>query len=463
MNDYGFLSVVDERRDMLDRLSDEIWEYAELAFSEYSSAEALTRALEAEGFAVQKGLAGIPTAFSGRFGNGGPVIGILGEFDALSGLGQIADATQCEPDGKPAGHGCGHNLLGVGSLGAAMAVKRFLEISGRPGTVVCYGCPGEEGGSGKAFMARDGVFDGLDAALSWHPKDITEVRTCTTLANIQALYIFDGKAAHAANVPELGRSALDAVELMNVGVNFLREHMIQDARIHYAITDAGGISPNVVQPHAEVLYLIRAPRMAQARELYARVNDIAKGAALMTGTMEAHTFIKACSEVVTNDVIQRDLQRIMEVLPPPEPDGASIEYARKLTLNSLMDFPNHDPESPIPLGVSPYNEGNPLQRSSTDVGDVSWVCPTAQIHAATWAKGTPGHSWQVVAQGKNDNAHAMTRYAAKVLAAEAVALMTDPDLLAAAKAEHRAKVGPKGYEPPIPKGVQPKAMNAFGK
>ena len=463
MTDYGYLSVIDEKREMLDRLSDAIWDHPELAFAEHAASAELIGALEAEGFEVERNLAGIPTAFSGRFGKGGPVIGLLGEFDALSGLGQRAGVTEPRPDGRAAGHGCGHNLLSVGSLGAAMAVKRYLETTGAPGTVIYYGCPGEEGGSGKAFMARDGAFDALDAALSWHPKDITEVRCCSTLANIQVLYRFDGRAAHAAYVPEQGRSALDAVELMNVGVNFLREHMIPDARVHYAITDSGGISPNVVQPHAEVLYLIRAPRNDQARELYGRVNDIAKGAALMTGTTESHVFIKACSNVVTNGVIQSDLARIMKELTPPMPEASSVEWARELTLRGLGDMPNHDPDEPLHTGVIPYVDVETLQRSSTDVGDVSWVCPTAQISVAAWVKGTPAHSWQAVAQGKGARAHQMTRYAAKVLAAEAVALLTRPELLEAAKAEHRRKVGPEGYVPPIPQGVRPVAMEELGK
>ena len=463
MKEPNYLSIIDEKRAFLDELSDAIWDSPELAFTEYKSAEALIRALEAEGFRVARDLAGISTAFSGRFGSGSPVIGILGEYDALSGLGQQAGATRPEPNGKPAGHGCGHNLLGVGSLGAAMAAKRFLEMSGKPGTVIYYGCPGEEGGSGKAFMARDGVFDELDAALCWHPKDETEVRTQGSLANIQVLYKFDGRAAHAAHVPEQGRSALDAVELMNVGVNFLREHMMSGARIHYAITDTGGISPNVVQPHAEVLYLIRAPHNAQVRELYARVNDIAKGAALMTGTSESHEFIKACSNIVTNDAIQSDLFRIMEQIAPPDPDSEDMAFARELTVHGLADVAKSDPEAPLFLGAKPFLEPEALQHSSTDVGDVSWVCPTAQIHTATWAKGTPGHSWQAVAQGKTPRAHAMMRYASKVLGAEAVELLTNPELLAAAKAEHRGKVGPKGYEPPIPEGIRPRPMDAFRK
>ena len=455
--DLGFLSVIDEKKEFLDRLADAVWEVPELAFTEYASAKLLTDALRQEGFAVEEGLAGIETAFSGAYGEGRPVIGILGEFDALSGLGQEAGVPEKKPDGKACGQGCGHNLLGVGSLAAALAAKRFLEEKKCPGTVVYFGCPGEEGGSGKAFMARDGVFDGLDAALSWHPERKVEVRNSLSLANYQVLYRFDGKAAHAAAQPHEGRSALDAVELMNTGVNYLREHMIPEARVHYAITDAGGRSPNVVQPHAEVLYLIRAPKNSEVAALYERVNDIAKGAALMSGTTESHEFIKACSNVVPNETIQRDLQKVMDAIPSPEPTEEDIAFAKALTEKGLAGYADADPERPLHWERRPYPPV--VQRfGSTDVGDTIWVCPTAQIHTATWAAGTPGHSWQVTAQGKTGYAHDMTRYAGKVLGAEAARLLSDPDLLAAAQEEHRKAVGPDGYIPPIPKDVKPRPL-----
>lgn len=300
-----YLSIIDRKQLLFKSTSDFIWEHPETAFTEYESAACLLAALREEGFEVEEGLAGIPTAFLGRFGSGRPVIGILGEFDALSGLGQESPATERSPDGKPCGHGCGHNLLGAASLAAAVAVKAYLESSGKAGTVIYFGCPGEEGGSGKTFMVRDGVFDGVDAAIGWHPDDETGVRTKSSLANCQVLYKFDGTAAHAAIEPYNGRSALDAMELMNVGANFLREHIIPDARLHYAITDAGGLSPNVVQPHAEVLYLIRAPHSSQVSEICSRVDDIARGAALMAGVTSQREFIKACSEVVLNSTLSQ--------------------------------------------------------------------------------------------------------------------------------------------------------------
>ena len=281
--EYEDLKIIEEKAAALGALADGVWEHPETAFTEFVSAGLLADFLEKEGFAVTRGVADIPTAFSARYGSGRPVIGLLGEFDALSGLSQKAGVAQpCPLEAGGNGHGCGHNLLGVGSLAAALAVKQYLQRTGASGTVIYYGCPGEEGGSGKAFMARSGVFGELDCALSWHPAEVTNVMQSTTLANIQVLYTFEGIAAHAAGCPEKGRSALDAMELMNVGTNFLREHMIDAARIHYAIIDGGGISPNVVQPHASVLYLIRAPRTEQAQELYRRVNLIAQGMAMAT-------------------------------------------------------------------------------------------------------------------------------------------------------------------------------------
>lgn len=313
-----FLSVLDEKAQFLYNFSDGIWADPETAFTEFHAAGRYCSALRSEGFEVTENLAGIPTAFSGRFGSGHPVIGVLAEFDALSGLSQEGGVTEKRTAGGACGHGCGHNLLGTASLGAAIAIKRFLETQTCSGTVILFGCPGEEGGSGKAFMARDGVFDELDAALCWHPDENTGVRVQTSLANCQVLYKFNGKAAHAGAEPHLGRSALDAVELMDIGANYLREHMIDQARVHYAITDAGGFSPNVVQPHAEVLYLIRAPRSAQVKELYERVNDIARGAALMTGTTVEIDFVKACSDTILNDTLQRVLYEKMAQIGVPE-------------------------------------------------------------------------------------------------------------------------------------------------
>lgn len=476
MNKHTVNERIDERKGKLSALSDEIWGYAELAFGEHQSADALCRALEKEGFAVSRDVAGISTAFSASYGSGSPVIGILGEFDALSGLSQQAGCaarTPIQPGG--AGHGCGHNMLGVGSIAAVVGVKEYLAATGKPGTVIYYGTPGEEGGSGKAFMAREGVFDCLDAALTWHPSDLNAVMAGSSLANVQVAYKFKGVAAHAAGAPHLGRSALDAVELMNVGVQFLREHVIPEARIHYAITNTGGYSPNVVQPEAEVLYLIRAPKNAQVQEIYARVNKIANGAAMMTETELEIDFYKACSNLVPNTTLERLIYNNLSGLDLPQYTPDELDFARKIqdsvenksdTVAALLEkaadydtkvlLREHLGEA-INNFVLPYTPNEAAMAGSTDVGDVSWVCPTAQVNTACYASGTPGHSWQLVAQGKENVAHTAMLHAGKVIAATAIDLLEHPDLLEKAKAEHRDRVG-AGYVCPIPKGVAPRAM-----
>lgn len=467
------LSVIDEKQRELTALSDQIWEHPELNFREYTSSGVLCSALEKYGFTIEKGLAGIPTAFSGRFGSGGPVIGILGEFDALSGMSQKAGVAVKEPlPGDGCGHGCGHNLLGVGSLAAAVAVKSWLEQTGKPGTVIYFGCPGEEGGSGKAFMARDGVFDELDAAVSWHPNALNSVWSFSTLANVQVRYHFTGKSAHAAVSPHLGRSALDALELMNTGVQYLREHIIPEARVHYAITNTGGISPNVVQAEAEVLYLIRAPKNAQVQEIYDRVNDIARGAALMAGTGVTIKMDKSCSNIVVNRTLEEVLYRNMNEIPLPEYTAEEENFAKAIQdsiegrqtmadrLEKTMGAKGramgeaYDKQSLYHF-VMPYNPSNKPLSGSSDVGDVSWICPTSQILAVTCAGGTAEHSWQMVAQGKTSAAHKGMLYAGKVLAGAVIDLMLDTELIKKANEEHAVQTGPEGYRPLLTPDVKP--------
>lgn len=470
------VECINAKADMLTQASDNIWEYAEMAFREHKSMNEICAILEAEGFKVEKGIGDVETAFSGTYGTGKPVIGILGEFDALDNLNQVAGATHKESfkEGCP-GHGCGHNLFGIGSLAAAIAVKEYLKETGASGTVVYFGTPGEEGGSGKAFMAREGVFDGLDAAITWHPGSVNMASNNSSLANIQVKFKYDGISAHAAGDPQNGRSALDAVELLNIGVQFLREHMIPEARIHYAITDAGGFSPNVVQPHAEVLYLIRAPKNAQVKKLYDRVMKIANGAALMTETTMEYEFIKACSNVVNNVTLERALDKNLHAVPLPEYTAEELETAQAYKDTTaaepdelaekysaggpeVVKFIKEHQGGPLNNFIMPYFPSGKAMGGSTDVGDVSWVCPTAQINAVTLAANTPGHSWQIVAQGKSSIAHKGMLYAGEVMAATVIDLMNDPEMLAAAKAEHAEKVGPEGYICPIPKGIKPQPI-----
>lgn len=455
---YPYLEAIDEKAEILDALSDYLWDHAETAFTEFQSASYMIDVLRQEGFEIEEKLTGIPTAFSGRFGHGKPVVGVLGEFDALSGLSQEPCALEKKAiPGKTCGQGCGHNLFGMASVGAAIAIKRYLEETGSDGTVIFFGTPAEEGGSGKSFMARDGAFDELDYAVAWHPGSSTQVKNNLSLANYQIVYRFDGISSHAGGKPEAGRSALDALELMNVGVQFLREHMTDHCRVHYAITDTGGYSPNVVQGHAEAIYLIRAPKNQEVKELYERVNKIAAGAALMTETTESHEFIKACSNTVINKVLANVMQKRMEEIDPPVPTEEDLAYAKALTEQGLQGASGADPERPIHYEVKPLQ---PIeqQHGSTDVGDVSWVCPTVQLNAANWVAGTVAHSWQATTQGKTAWAKKMARYAAKIMAATAVEVLKYPEILADAKKEHLENVGPNGYEPPIPADVRPKAL-----
>ena len=470
------LSVIDRQADFFRELADEIWDHPELSLKEFRAAALYCRKLRALGFEVTEKLCGIETAFCGRFGSGKPVIGILGEFDALSGLSQEAGSTEAKPlvpGGN--GHGCGHNLLGVGSLAAACAVKEWLEKTGRPGTVIFFGCPGEEGGAGKAFMARDGLWKKLDAALCWHPSDVNQVKTGTNNSSIQVLYRFRGKAAHAAGDPYNGRSALDAVELMNIGVQFLREHMTDDCRIHYAITDAGGVSPNVVQANAAVLYMVRANKVADSVKLQARVDDIARGAALMTGTDFERVFIDGTAELLPNFCIEGALYRNLEEIGVP----AYTEEDRRLASALKASYPGsgiagvygiRDPEIEKTLRrlsgngekaindfIPPLYSTTAFSPGSTDVGDVSWLTPTSQIETVCWPAGVPGHSWQIVACGKSELAHKGMFLAAKVLAGTAVDLLSDGELLARARAEFEERSA-EGYVCPIEENAVPIAL-----
>ena len=470
------LSVIDRQADFFRELADEIWDHPELSLKEFRAADLYCRKLRELGFEVTEKLCGIETAFCGRFGSGKPVIGILGEFDALSGLSQEAGSTEAKPlvpGGN--GHGCGHNLLGVGSLAAACAVKEWLEKTGRPGTVIFFGCPGEEGGAGKAFMAREGLWKKLDAALCWHPSDVNQVKTGTNNSSIQVLYRFRGKAAHAAGDPYNGRSALDAVELMNIGVQFLREHMTDDCRIHYAITDAGGVSPNVVQANASVLYMVRANKVADSVKLQARVDDIARGAALMTGTDFERVFIDGTAELLPNFCIEEALYRNLEEIGVP----AYTEEDRRLASALKASYPGsgiagvygiRDPEIEKTLRrlsgngekaindfIPPLYSTTAFSPGSTDVGDVSWLTPTSQIETVCWPAGVPGHSWQIVACGKSELAHKGMFLAAKVLAGTAVDLLSDGELLARARAEFEERSA-EGYVCPIEENAVPIAL-----
>lgn len=450
------------RKAQLTGISDQIWDFAEIRYEEVRSATLLADTLEAEGFAVTRNAGGIETAFVASFGEGSPVIAILGEYDALSNLSQQAGTLEKAPlvaGGN--GHGCGHNLLGTGALAAVLALKEAKEALNLPGTIRYYGCPAEEGGGGKAFMVRAGLFDGVDLAFTWHPWDENMTYHARMLATNQIYFTFHGVSTHAAFTPHLGRSALDGVELMNVGVNFLREHVIPEARMHYAITNTGGHSPNVVQAEAQVLYKIRAPLADQVREITERVRQIADGAALMTGTTVVVEFDAASSELIPNEVLARTLQEELERIGGPRFSNADKEMAHGIqeTFSPMERKRIEGRDKLLSEEVNPFTGEVEFFNGSTDVGDVSWVVPTGQVYVATCAFGTPPHSWQMTAQGKTAHAHAGMLHAGRVMAAAALRALQDPELIAAAKAEHRKQLGGAAYRPLIPAEARPRRVS----
>jgi aminobenzoyl-glutamate utilization protein B len=456
--------MVDRKREVFTELADRVWETPETCYMETQSAAAHREMLEAQGFAITDNVANIPTALMGEAGNGGPVIAFLGEYDALAGLSQKAGATEHDPTTPGAnGHGCGHNLLGSAALLAATALKDWLEKTGTPGRVRYYGCPAEEGGAAKAFMVREGAFSDVDIAISWHPSNFAGVQRETSLANCRVDFTFTGRAAHAAAVPELGRSALDAVELMSVGVNYMREHMPSDCRIHAAIIDAGGISPNVVQAHAKVRYVVRSPDLQGLLTLIERVKKVAEGAALMTETRVESTILAGVSNLIVNTPLMDAMQDIWDSMGAPVFDGEDIAFAEKiratLTPQDIAASWAQERIEPRDIALAdfvlpPHNEVRQMG-GSTDVGDVSWVVPTVQAYGATLAIGTQLHTWQVVAQGKSPLAHKGMVSVAKAMAATGLAALESEQLREAAWADLKRRRKGQDYTSPIPASSEP--------
>ncbi|MGN0477279.1 MAG: amidohydrolase, partial [Ruminococcus sp.] len=442
------------------KLSDKIWENAEIRFKEKESVKDYVAFLENEGFKVTVGDAGLKTGFHAQWGNGKPVIGFLGEYDALAGLSQKAGVDLKEPLEKEGnGHGCGHNLLGVGALMGAVGFKHYLETEGKTGTVVFFGCPAEEGGSGKTFMAREGCFDKLDLALSWHPNDCNMMPPGPVLANDSIRYSFTGKASHAAAAPEAGRSALDALELMNIGVQFLREHIPSTARIHYAITDAGGISPNIVQPYASALYQIRAPFAPELSDIYKRVNNIAKGAAMMTDTQVEIKFLKGTSNTVLIPALDEVMYNNMLEIPNPVEGAKDMDFAGEIVKTQMPA--DSIPENVFDLKPRNWNKSGSIPiPGSSDVGDVSWVCPVSQCGTSTWPVGTAPHSWQAVACGKSDFAHRGMLYAGQIIAATAIDVCNNPKIIETAWKQLKEKTGNHPYHCPIPPEITPEILES---
>ncbi|TIU52066.1 MAG: amidohydrolase [Mesorhizobium sp.] len=460
--------VVDAKSSEFCDLSDRIWAIPELAFEELRSVSEQIEILEREGFRIAKDVGGLSTAFLAEYGSGRPIIGMLGEYDALPALSQISGAIEHSPTTRGgAGHGCGHNLLGAGSALAAAALKEALATHKISGTIRYYGCPAEEAGGGKTYMTREGVFDDLDVALCWHPHVVNEVHSTSSLAAIGVYFRFRGRATHAAASPHIGRSALDAVELMNVGVNYMREHMPSNARVHYAVTNTGGDAPNVVQAYAESIYSIRSPHLQDAQQLLERVKKIAQGAALMTETSVEVQLAGGSANILPNKVLQEIMFENMRRIGPPAFEESDYSFAKKLREATLSDedvlasiAPRDTSLKSMILhdGVLALPIHEEVEMGTTDVGDVSWVVPTAQCHAACFAIGTAFHTWQMVSQSKLPAAHKGMILAARTLAATAADCLRNPAIIARAKAELRERIGSQRYICPIPPDVRPEHL-----
>ena len=428
------IALVAAEKDRTARVASALWEYAEVGYLETQSTALMQAELEAEGFAVTDGVADIPTAFVAEWGTGGPVIAILAEMDALPGINQSAAATRDPVTGKLAGHACGHNLFGAGSLTAAIAVKNWLEATGTPGRIRLYGTPAEEGGSGKVYMTRAGLFEDVDIAIHWHADDENSAAARTSLANRSAKFRFAGISAHAAGAPERGRSALDGVEAMNMMANMMHEHMPQDARMHYVIT-SGGNAPNVVPDFAEVFYYVRHPKPDGVEAIWERLENAARGAAMGTGTKVEWEVIHGNNPLLVNETLAKVMDAKLRMVGGVEYTPEEMEWAKTLqqSLGSAAE-PLASADEIQPYALS-------LGYGSTDVGDVSYATPTVGVRTATWVPGTSAHSWQAVAASGHSIGHKGAQVAAKAMALMAVELFTNPELRVAAKAEFDAALG----------------------
>ena len=467
-------ALVENRKQAYTDMSDRIWGFAEPRFQEYDSSRLQQEYLKARGFSIRADLAGEETAFIAEYGSGKPVLAFLGEFDALSSLEQEADSTERRPiPGKTNGHGCGHHLLGTAAAAAVDALKTYMESHGLLGTIRYYGCPAEENAGGKAYLVRDGFFNDCDAAITWHPSTTNKTMMADKyLSNFRVFFTFHGISSHAAGAPELGRSALDAVEIMDIGVNYMREHMIDEARVHGAITNPGGIAPNVIPSEAQILYAIRAPKVTQVKKLYERMCDIARGAALITGTTVDIKQVAAYSNVIENDTLEDIMYENMCHFVPIGYTEEELAYARKfqeviteLDKEGLKDLisilSGRDKEKKRQMEESPMLDFV-LERhvsfgggGSTDVGDVSWVVPTGKVDINCYAAGTALHSWQAVAQGKAPAAHKGMMTAAKIMACTGAELLEKPELLERIKEDWLDKLDGETYPDPLPKDVKP--------
>ncbi|HEY7913261.1 MAG TPA: amidohydrolase [Blastocatellia bacterium] len=441
---------VESIRPLITEMATSLWDFSEIALQERRSAELLIGKLRAAGFKVETGAAGMPTAFVATYGSGSPVIGIIAEFDALPGVGNAPEPKrQPREDGISSGHGCGHNLFGAASVGGAIALKTVMEQAGLKGTIKVFGSPAEETLVGKVYMAKAGVFDGLDAAIDWHPELKTEVSNAPNRAMNNFEVEFFGQAAHASFDPWNGRSALDAVEVMNHAVNLMREHIKPTARVHYVIPRAGE-APNVVPEYAKVWYYVRDINREEVDKHYDRILKIVEGAALATGATYKVQLITAVHEYLFNRPLQEVMQANLELVGPPKFTAEEQVFGR-----NLQKFLGKE-EKGIHSKIEPLADRlKPLEGGSTDVAEVSWITPTAAFVVATAPEGVPWHSWATTASHGTSIGHKGAMVAAKVIAATGIDLLTRPDLVQKARAFFQQATGGKPYQSPIPKDQPP--------
>jgi aminobenzoyl-glutamate utilization protein B len=470
----NIINWLEENRETFTEMADRIWATPEIAWHEFKSSRLQANYLEKEGFNITWNVGGLNTAFVAEWGQGKPILGFIGEYDALPGLSQKKQPTQEALEEGGNGHGCGHNLLGTGAVAGAAATQKWLQVSRKPGTVRYYGCPAEERGSGKVFMARAGAFDDLDAALNFHPAYINMAEKGSAVGVNAIHYRFYGRTAHAGMFPYEGRSALDAVELMNVGVNYLREHVKDDVRIHYIITE-GGKAPNIVPDKAEVYYYIRAAKPDYLAEVVERVEKVARGAAMMTETRVEIHFEEGCSPVLNNHHLS-DLQyQAMQLIGPIEFTQDELEYAQQINdafpgentdyVDRRIDYYNPVPEwaavlrehrkQPLIGANFPAMDAAKVMTGSTDVGDLSLVTPLSMLETACFPTACPGHTWGEVASAGSSIGHKGMLHAAKIMAITAMELYANPAHLPQIQEEFEQSTGGKPYISPIPADINP--------
>ena len=425
---------INKHQDTFETAAMKIWNWAEVGYQEYKSSELLKNELQSNGFSIQSGVAEIPTAFIAEYSNGGPVIGILGEYDALPGLMQTSSPFKEIKDDVDAGHACGHHLFGAASAWAAVAIKEWLVRTKTKGTIRFYGTPAEEGGSGKVYMVRAGLFDDVDAVLHWHPSSSNAANAESSNSNKSAKFKFQGISAHAAGSPHKGRSALDGVEAMNMMVNMMREHIPQESRIHYVITK-GGLAPNVIPDLAEVYYYVRNPRREKVQEIFNWVVKAAEGAAMGTETSMTYEVMHGNYSKLPNNTLQKVMHKNLLTRGGIKYSKQENEYAKAIYETMVSPGSKIGDQEKITPFKSSHTYG------STDVGDVSWVVPQAGLRTATWVPGTAGHSWQGVAAGGTSIGLKGTKLAAQVLADTAQDLFKNPEIIKSANEEYLERVG----------------------